>query len=365
MSAKILSPSDGPSLPSLWVFLIIVLGILLGIVGITSGVMHLMQRNRRRSLRRRILAGDVNLEAIGIKRITVPKEVLDKMSLVTYHSSDIAKEGGTDSTVNNIQMKDGNESSQIATGDLDETTLVPPTLATASSATQNPATQLSFSQSTCAICLDDFVDGETAVRELPCRHVFHPECVDGFLQNTSSLCPMCKKSVLPVGFCPPQITNAMVRRERFHRNPSRRPRGMVETPADQMMNSVLRRHQLNRAWTRTPRVSAPASVVTNTRTRSRSNTLGGALTSIPRRISNAVSRRESSAPSPSTVEMNTVASVDTPASPPPVDPAETRRRRLSAANRLAEATAQGRTGEEEEMDRARRMPRCKLTLVDF
>lgn len=71
-----------------------------------------------------------------------------------------------------------------------------------------------YSQPTCPICLDDFEAGETLVRELPCHHIFHPDCVDTFLLNNSSLCPMCKVSTLPKGYCPANITNAMVRRER-------------------------------------------------------------------------------------------------------------------------------------------------------
>jgi hypothetical protein len=74
-----------------------------------------------------------------------------------------------------------------------------------------------FSQPTCPICLDDFEPGETQVRELPCRHIYHPECIDPFLLRTSSLCPMCKESVLPRGYCPTRITNVMVRRERILR----------------------------------------------------------------------------------------------------------------------------------------------------
>ena len=72
----------------------------------------------------------------------------------------------------------------------------------------------SWSQSTCPICLDDFEPNETKVRELPCRHIFHPDCIDTFLLRNSSLCPMCKQSVLPKGDCPVKITNMMVRRER-------------------------------------------------------------------------------------------------------------------------------------------------------
>ena len=82
-------------------------------------------------------------------------------------------------------------------------------------ATATPQTP--FLQPTCAICLDDFCAEESVVRELPCRHIFHAACVDAFLRENSSLCPLCKTSVLPKGYCPPVITNAMVRRERMLR----------------------------------------------------------------------------------------------------------------------------------------------------
>ena len=89
--------------------------------------------------------------------------------------------------------------------------------------------EVHFSQTTCSICLDDFMHDETTVRELPCNHIFHPECIDPFLLNNSSLCPLCKKSVLPPGYCPVQVTNIMVRRERLLRRTRQRN---VETPSE-------------------------------------------------------------------------------------------------------------------------------------
>lgn len=47
---------------------------------------------------------------------------------------------------------------------------------------------------TCPICLVEFSENEQ-VKELPCQHLFHPPCVDTWL-NVSQLCPMCKSSVL-------------------------------------------------------------------------------------------------------------------------------------------------------------------------
>ena len=203
------STGNGTSLPSLWVFLLVVLGILLSIIGITSLSMHLLQRRRRANLRKRVERGEVDLEALGIKRLTVPREQLDTMPLYAYGTTPIAARGvvATDGLID-IEKE----------GSPTQTEQVRPTLAPRSSSYHPDA----LSQPTCAICLDDFVpftseEEGTKVRELPCHHIFHPECVDTFLQESSSLCPMCKKSVLPVGYCPRVITNAMVRRERLLR----------------------------------------------------------------------------------------------------------------------------------------------------
>jgi len=54
-------------------------------------------------------------------------------------------------------------------------------------------------QTSCAICLDEFVIG-SPLRELPCGHVFDPLCIDQYLLEQNSLCPLCKKSVLPAGY---------------------------------------------------------------------------------------------------------------------------------------------------------------------
>ncbi|KAK3708819.1 hypothetical protein LTR37_011340 [Vermiconidia calcicola] len=211
-----LDTTGGTTLPSLWVFLLVVLGILLAVIGFTSLVMHYLQRRRRQALRRRVANGEVDLEALGIKRLTVPQEVLDKMPLYTYGSgapvvpSSVARE-----TNPSTMTRDPN----LAADKLTSPTRPSPPPRNPSTSSYHPTP---LQQPTCAICLDDFVPGSdgnkgTIVRELPCHHIFHPECVDTFLRDSSSLCPMCKKSALPKGYCPRVVTNAMVRRERMMR----------------------------------------------------------------------------------------------------------------------------------------------------
>lgn len=47
---------------------------------------------------------------------------------------------------------------------------------------------------TCNICCDD-IEEKKLHRELPCQYVFHPECVDKWLMECNSTCPMCRKSI--------------------------------------------------------------------------------------------------------------------------------------------------------------------------
>lgn len=46
-------------------------------------------------------------------------------------------------------------------------------------------------QETCAICLEDYKDGEI-LKVLPCRHEFHSSCVVSWLTKSGTFCPVCK-----------------------------------------------------------------------------------------------------------------------------------------------------------------------------
>ena len=50
----------------------------------------------------------------------------------------------------------------------------------------------------CSICTDDFETGQD-LRVLPCDHKFHPACIDPWLLNVSSTCPLCRIDLRPAG----------------------------------------------------------------------------------------------------------------------------------------------------------------------
>merc|ERR1712113_689373 len=47
----------------------------------------------------------------------------------------------------------------------------------------------------CGVCLVSFDDGDE-LRVLPCGHVFHRECIDHWLLNSSTVCPVDKRDLL-------------------------------------------------------------------------------------------------------------------------------------------------------------------------
>ena len=310
------------NLPSLWAFLLMVLGIVLVLVGLTSTTMHYYQRRARKNLRRRVIEGEVDLETLGIRRLTVPQDVLEKLPVYVYTT--IEKEGPIEEE--SLRTPLARRSSE------------PP--ATIHITTDNiPARPRKFQQPMCAICLDDFVPNSTVVKELPCLHIYHPECIDELLGGHSSLCPVCKGKVLPSGYCPEIITNAMVRRERQAR----------QLPQPQ------------------PDSQPPAIAIPAAETSRRHFAVDGRMASFHRQFGRRshlqVERRISSAPEVQAVEMSIRPSIVTvlstresltPHSPPqqPDDRAERARRRMSAL--LGHQV----TADEEEREQRQQLPKC-------
>ncbi|KAK4153240.1 hypothetical protein C8A00DRAFT_15509 [Chaetomidium leptoderma] len=210
-----------------WVYVLIIIGVLLTIITSTSFLMHLVQARRRAGLRRRVIRGEVNLEAMGIKHLTVPMGRIQKFPLFTYHyepdspplSPRSSKAARVRTRTRSLDQTESAAASRVARSAIvSELGLGSPFA---------PSTTATDYQPTCEICLDPFENRATVIRELPCGHIFHPECIDQFLHEISSLCPICKASMLAKGYCP-KVTNVMVRRE----HATRRLRGRVDAQED-------------------------------------------------------------------------------------------------------------------------------------
>lgn len=64
----------------------------------------------------------------------------------------------------------------------------------------------------CAVCLNEFEDDET-LRLIPkCDHVFHPECIDAWLQSHDT-CPVCRADLKPQPDEPPVQVPQLIRDE--------------------------------------------------------------------------------------------------------------------------------------------------------
>ena len=46
----------------------------------------------------------------------------------------------------------------------------------------------------CTICLEDFKPGDK-LKVLPCGHEYHKDCIEPWLLEKSSLCPLCKQNI--------------------------------------------------------------------------------------------------------------------------------------------------------------------------
>lgn len=258
---KYIEPDRSSTTPGIWVFILAILGAIVLVAIFAFLTLRHVQRKRRESLQRRLVSGEVDLEYLGIKRLVVPPHILSALPIYVYpgqeeqeasednekvedacgERNDIEPKDKTTVTETEIET-DSNDQPSSSTHTLvtspeyqDETItsilseILPPAMPPrALGKRRRPISSqtltLTFSQHTCAICLDDFVPSQSLVRELPCTHIFHPECIDTFLARDGSTCPVCKHSVLPEEFVEEQIGALLVRREERGRRLRRRRR---------------------------------------------------------------------------------------------------------------------------------------------
>lgn len=222
-----LTMQNSSNVPAVWAFVLIVIGALLFVITAVSLVMHFIQRRNRTSLKRRVQSGDVDLEAMGIKRLTVPPSHVEGFALFTYNADpdlvhDTQPPGSPPASTATHSKKSSRRSRRadqrnkasdaIPLGSTRSSRSVRSIRSKRSSIAGTADTTATNCQPNCHICLDSFEHRRTIIRELPCGHIFHPVCIDEFLTQNSSLCPVCKLCVLPRGYSP-KITNGMVRRE--------------------------------------------------------------------------------------------------------------------------------------------------------
>ncbi|CAG8449523.1 7434_t:CDS:1 [Acaulospora colombiana] len=220
-----------PMTPNFWlVSMISVAGVLI-LSFLVSIILHVrINRERRRRIERARMQRNVD-ESLGMKKWTLDKEVVEKFPVIIYSKKITPAETETDekrssADVTESAMLEGkNEGKEETDGmdDIDEDEEQSRNKLSRKASTRSTRSQRSLraidnaaiiysspnadttssdhisnseTRETCAICLDDFDDGDE-IRELPCRHWYHVECIDPWLTMKSSSCPLCKKDCKP------------------------------------------------------------------------------------------------------------------------------------------------------------------------
>ncbi|KAJ5170242.1 uncharacterized protein N7500_003025 [Penicillium coprophilum] len=217
--ARIETGEETTPATSVWSFVLAIAGTVLILSILLIIIYRLVLRKRRAQLQRRINAGQVDIEALALNQMMAPQEVVNKLPLYTYlevippteaalpqdNTSPNPIEPDSGDKTNSLSPNEDNHAHEEAGIQKPEAAVIKPG--------QNDSSRgkyrLSYTQTTCAICLDDFVVGSSTVRELPCGHIFDSACIDPFLTQNCCLCPLCKKTVLPAGSYYISVTNEM------------------------------------------------------------------------------------------------------------------------------------------------------------
>jgi hypothetical protein len=222
-SRIILYPAEKFS-PGVWEFTLIIVVVLLTVSFATSVAMHChLYRVRRRRQRE---GGDA-VTGRGRKTL-LDKSVVESFPVITYTEKDAEAAKLAESEVYNLKKADvdpsdvplppsvapsvcslrieeevldreGESSSMaIARGQSieDESMVLQDdegnlTIMESKGDTEYTISRAQLVIPTCAVCLEDFEPGDL-LRALPCGHRFHTDCIDPWLTERSSACPMCK-----------------------------------------------------------------------------------------------------------------------------------------------------------------------------
>ena len=153
-----------------------------------------MGHHQRKSLHRLVKDGKVDLEKTGIMRMIVPEDHIKSFPVFTYCAQPDSTDSSSTSGQPPVTVSDSH--SRHSRKPRQSTTSSQPSLAGEISA---PASNF---QPQCQICQEDFIDRVSIIRELPCQHIYHRGCIDHYLSQSSSLCAICKSSMLPPGYIP-------------------------------------------------------------------------------------------------------------------------------------------------------------------
>ncbi|KGO67113.1 Ribosomal protein L15e [Penicillium italicum] len=156
---------------SVWSFVLAIAGTVLILSIILIIIYRLVLRKRRAQLQRRVNAGQVDIEALALNQMTAPQDVVNKMPLYTYleikppaeatlpqdDTSASPIEHGSGEKTNSLSSKEDHHAQNDASIQKPEAAVINPG--------QNDSCRskyrLSHTQTTCAICLDDFVAGSS------------------------------------------------------------------------------------------------------------------------------------------------------------------------------------------------------------